>query len=147
MPEGTLRTFADHGQIGEPLSADGGDCGAVIARHANSGIDVDVLAARLQHEDAKAFAKSWNRLIAVIDGKSEAFDTATWVGRVHRRAGGRSAREGYESRRQPYSGSRRTGSEKDFCPDVLPPKRSRCWDIGPEEPCAPGYPRSGGRGR
>jgi transaldolase len=77
MPERTLKAFADHGQIGQPLAPDGGDCEAVVAEHAKAGIDIDALAARLQDEGAKAFVKSWHQLLAVIESKSAALDTAT----------------------------------------------------------------------
>jgi transaldolase len=43
MPEGTLKALADHGQLGESLPADGGDCQEVLARFAKAGIDVDAL--------------------------------------------------------------------------------------------------------
>ena len=72
MPEGTLKAFADHGRVGTPMPADGGDCEAVLAQFADAGIDVDALAARLQSEGAAAFVKSWNELMAVIAGKSAA---------------------------------------------------------------------------
>ena len=32
MPEGTLKAFADHGEIGPPMRSDGGDCEAVLQR-------------------------------------------------------------------------------------------------------------------
>jgi transaldolase len=76
MPEGTLKAFADHGRIGQPLAPDGGDCEAVITKHAKAGIDVDALAARLQDEGAKAFVKSWEQLLAVIESKCAALETA-----------------------------------------------------------------------
>ena len=66
MPEGTLKAFADHGEVGEIMPADGGDCEAVLAAHAKAGVDVDALAAQLQDEGAKSFVKSWNELMAVI---------------------------------------------------------------------------------
>ena len=64
MPEGTLKAFADHGEVGATMPADGGDCedGAGTVRQA--GIDVDALAARLQDEGAKSFVNSWNDLMA-----------------------------------------------------------------------------------
>ncbi len=71
MPEKTLKAFADHGRIGSPLPADGGDCEAVLAEFATAGIDIDALAAQLQDEGAEAFVKSWNDLMACIDSKSE----------------------------------------------------------------------------
>ena len=70
MPEGTLKALAEHGQLGESLPADGGDCEEVLARFAKAGVDVDALAAQLQDEGAKSFVKSWNELMAVIASKS-----------------------------------------------------------------------------
>ena len=72
MPEATLQAFADHGALGAPLPADGGDCEAVLARFAQAGVDVDALAARLQEEGAQAFVKSWNELLAVLAAQCEA---------------------------------------------------------------------------
>jgi transaldolase len=70
MPEGTLKAFADHGEVGDLLPPDGGDCEAVLAQFARAGIDVDALAARLQEEGAKSFVSSWNDLIGCIEAKS-----------------------------------------------------------------------------
>jgi len=72
MPEGTLKAFADHGHVGAPMPADGGDCETVLAEFAAAGIDVDALAGALQREGAASFVKSWNELMAVIAGKSAA---------------------------------------------------------------------------
>jgi transaldolase len=69
MPEETLNAFADHGEVGETLPADGGDCEAVLASFVKAGIDIDALAARLQDEGAASFTKSWNELMTCIDGK------------------------------------------------------------------------------
>ena len=76
MPESTLHALADHGRVGAILPADGGDAEATLARIAEAGVDVDALAARLQDEGAKAFVKSWNELLAVIDSKCEALRKA-----------------------------------------------------------------------
>ena len=76
MPEGTLKAFADHGEIGPMLPADGGDCEEVLAQFSKAGIDIDALAAQLQDEGAKSFAKSWNELMAVIASKSAALAKA-----------------------------------------------------------------------
>ena len=70
MPEGTLKALADHGDLSEIMSADGGDCEAVLDQFAKAGIDVDDLAARLQDEGAKSFVNSWNELMGVIASKS-----------------------------------------------------------------------------
>ena len=70
MPEGTLKALADHGEISEIMSADGGDCEAVLDQFAKAGIDVDALASQLQDEGAKSFVSSWNELTGVITSKS-----------------------------------------------------------------------------
>jgi len=70
MPEATLKAFADHGELGQAMPLDGGDCEDVIARFAKIGVDVDALAAQLQTEGAKAFSDSWNELMKVIESKS-----------------------------------------------------------------------------
>jgi transaldolase len=69
MPEETLKAFAEHGEVGETLPADGGDCEAALASFVKAGIDIDALATRLQDEGAASFTKSWNELMACIDGK------------------------------------------------------------------------------
>jgi transaldolase len=76
MPEGTLKAFADHGQIGPPLAADGGDCEEVLAAFSRAGIDVVALAAQLQDEGAKSFVKSWNELLECIASKGESLKKA-----------------------------------------------------------------------
>jgi transaldolase len=77
MPEGTLKAFADHGEVGKILAPDGGDCETVLASFARTGIDIDALAGRLQDEGASSFVKSWNDLIACIDSKSAAIRKAS----------------------------------------------------------------------
>src|SRR5205809_4375907 len=77
MPEGTLKALADHGEISEIMSADGGDCEAVLDQFATVGIDVYDLAARLQDEGAKSFVNSWNELMGVIASKSATLAKAT----------------------------------------------------------------------
>jgi transaldolase len=78
MPERTLKAFAEHGEVGPALSADGGDCEAVLARFAEAGIDLDALAARLQDEGAASFVKSWNDLMEVIASKSAILEKAAY---------------------------------------------------------------------
>ncbi len=77
MPEGTLQAFADHGEVGAIMPADGGDCEAVIAEHEKAGIDVNALAAQLQDEGARSFVGSWNELMGVIASKSAALSKAS----------------------------------------------------------------------
>jgi transaldolase len=70
MPEGTLKAFAQHGEIGATLAPDGGDCEKVLAAFAKAGIDIDALAKQLQDEGAASFDKSWNDLMSRIESKS-----------------------------------------------------------------------------
>lgn len=70
IPEKTLQAFADHGKVGAALPVDGGDAEAVLEAFRREGIDEKVLAARLQHEGADAFVKSWQSLLACIEEKS-----------------------------------------------------------------------------
>jgi transaldolase len=76
MPDATLKAFADHGEAGAILAADGGNCEEVLAKFAGAGIDVDALAAQLQQEGADSFVKSWNELMKVIEAKGAALKTA-----------------------------------------------------------------------
>jgi transaldolase len=70
MPEGTLKAFADHGEVAGPMPPDGGDCEQVLAQFSKAGTDVVALAAQLQDEGAKSFVKSWDDLLRVIESKS-----------------------------------------------------------------------------
>ena len=76
MPEGTLKAFADHGDLGEIMSADGGDSDTVLDEFATAKIDIDQLAAKLQDEGATSFVKSWNELLNVISSKTAALQQA-----------------------------------------------------------------------
>ena len=71
IPEKTLLALADHGEMGSPMAADGGDCEEVLEQFAKAGVDVEALAAQLQDEGAKAFVKSWNELLQVIAAKCD----------------------------------------------------------------------------
>jgi transaldolase len=66
MPENTLHAFADHGQVGDLMAPDGGNCELVLKEFADAGIDVAALAARLQEEGKQSFNKSWEELLASI---------------------------------------------------------------------------------
>jgi transaldolase len=76
MPEQTLKALADHGELGDILAADGGDCEEVLAEFAKAGVDVDALAVRLQDDGAASFVKSWAELMEVIVSKSAALKAA-----------------------------------------------------------------------
>jgi transaldolase len=66
MPEPTLHAFADHGDVGDLVPADGGNAELVLKEFADAGIDVTALAARLQEEGKQSFNKSWEELLSSI---------------------------------------------------------------------------------
>jgi transaldolase len=66
MPEPTLLAFADHGEVGELLPAEGGGAEQVLSEFGEAGIDVEALAERLQEEGKKAFVDSWEELLKSI---------------------------------------------------------------------------------
>ncbi|WP_460493031.1 transaldolase family protein [Dactylosporangium cerinum] len=66
MPDATLQAFYDHGEVGEPMPADGGDCDAMLARFREAGVDMTKLAAKLQADGAKSFVAAWNDLLGRI---------------------------------------------------------------------------------
>jgi transaldolase len=77
MPEATLKALADHGEIREIMSADGGDYDTVLDEFATAGVDIYELAAKLQDEGAESFVTSWNDLMDVIASKSSALAKAS----------------------------------------------------------------------
>ncbi|MEV8511538.1 transaldolase [Dactylosporangium sp. NPDC051484] len=72
MPDATLQAFYDHGEIGEPMPADGGDFAVMLDRFRDAGIDVSGLAAKLRSDGAKKFVASWNDLMARISAQRAA---------------------------------------------------------------------------
>jgi transaldolase len=67
MPDQTLIAFAEHGEAGEVMPADGGDCDQVFAEFAAAGVDIRKLADQLQVEGAKSFDDSWKDLLQHIN--------------------------------------------------------------------------------
>jgi transaldolase len=77
MPDKTLLAFAERGEVGEPLPADGGDAEPVLADFEAAGIDVAELPARLQREGAEAFDASWKELMESVESKSRKLTATT----------------------------------------------------------------------
>jgi transaldolase len=75
MPDKTLLAFADHGTVGDPIPADGGDAVEVLTQFQSAGVDTDELASRLQREGAEAFDKSWHDLLESIESESRRLAT------------------------------------------------------------------------
>jgi transaldolase len=72
IPEDTLRAFAEHGRPVQTLPVNGGNAEDVLRQFAADGVDVDALAAQLQHEGAQSFADSWDKLMRSLAAKSAA---------------------------------------------------------------------------
>jgi transaldolase len=72
MPEKTLLAFEDHGNVVDPLPADGGDADETLKAFNDAGIDTDALAKKLQDDGAAAFVKSWNDLLDTISKQRSA---------------------------------------------------------------------------
>jgi transaldolase len=70
MPDDTLKAFFDHGDVGQPMPADGGEADQIVAQFATAGVDVTALAARLQAEGATSFVAAWNDLMERINQQS-----------------------------------------------------------------------------
>jgi transaldolase len=69
IPEATLLAFADHGTLGEPLSAGGGMAERTLYEIGRTGLDLAALGDELQSQGAVAFVKSWDELMQVIAAK------------------------------------------------------------------------------
>jgi len=69
MPDPTPGAFFDHGDAGEMMPVDGGQCDA-LARFAGAGIDTREVARKLQADGAKSFIEAWQDLLVGIEAKS-----------------------------------------------------------------------------
>ena len=69
FPEKTLLAFADHGQLGSPMPADGGYADAVLEEFRREGVDDAALGERLQREGVERFATSWHAAMTCVREK------------------------------------------------------------------------------
>ena len=72
MPDDTLEAFFEHGEVGDPLPADGGDADAMLGRFTQAGVDTSEVATRLQANGAKSFVDAWNELMDRIQAQTSA---------------------------------------------------------------------------
>jgi len=72
MPDDTLEAFFEHGEVGDPLPADGGGTDAMLSRFAQAGVDTSEVAAQLQRNGAKSFVSAWNELMDRIKSQTSA---------------------------------------------------------------------------
>ncbi len=69
MPEKTLATFLNHGQLKKSVAPDSKEIEARLAHFNQAGIDIDLLAIQLQHQGAQSFVHSWQQLLQRIANK------------------------------------------------------------------------------
>ena len=72
MPDDTLEAFFEHGEVGDPLPADGGDADVMLGRFAQAGVDTGEVAAQLQRNGATSFVDAWNELMDRIKVQTSA---------------------------------------------------------------------------
>jgi len=73
MPENTLRAFADHGNIGDPLASDVSAANTVLADAAAEGVDLETITRELEREGVKSFCDAYDQLLRCIETKLGSF--------------------------------------------------------------------------
>jgi transaldolase len=69
VPPATLEAFRDHGRVRVTLGTEEKEAEAVLARAAALGLDVHAITEQLQADGIKAFASSFDRLVATLEDK------------------------------------------------------------------------------
>jgi transaldolase len=77
MPEGTLRAFADHGNVGRALSVDAEAAAERLVRAGEEGIDLAALTTELEREGVRSFCDSYDQLLNCIQAKKARIATAS----------------------------------------------------------------------
>ena len=67
MPMQTLRAFAEHGEVGEPLTADVAEAERVLAAAADAGLDLARITAELEREGVEAFCDSYAQILSAME--------------------------------------------------------------------------------
>lgn len=73
LPEATLLAFADHGRVETRVTQEVDDARHVWSDLARHGIDVNVVADKLETEGVASFTASFDELLAALAGKALAF--------------------------------------------------------------------------
>ena len=76
MPEATLHAFADHGSPDGTFSVAGG-ARSILARARDAGVDLEGIAAELEHEGIRAFCEAYAELLACIGRKVDGVSPRT----------------------------------------------------------------------
>jgi transaldolase len=67
MPSDTLRAFADHGEVGKPLSADTAHAENVLEQAADAGFDLGKTTAELEREGVESFCDSYKQILDAME--------------------------------------------------------------------------------
>jgi len=67
MPEATLRAFAEHGTVGDALSADATEAEGLLRDARDAGIDLDAITAELERAGVRSFCDSYRELLVSIE--------------------------------------------------------------------------------
>jgi transaldolase len=70
MPEATLDAFDDHGLVARTVDADGDVAQRTLDAISDAGVDLDGVSRQLEEEGVAAFAKSFDELMATLEGKA-----------------------------------------------------------------------------
>lgn len=74
-----MRAFADHGEIGRPVTETYADASAVLEAVADAGVDLDGVFQVLEDEGVRKFADAWDDLTTSVQvqlhDKTCPFDT------------------------------------------------------------------------
>ena len=71
LPDSTIEAFADHGTLARTIDDDVEAAEVVWASLAAVGVDMDDVAAALEHEGVSSFQKSFTELIDALDTKAD----------------------------------------------------------------------------
>ena len=66
MPEKTMQAFADHGQVGRPVTGTYTDAAAVLQSVTDAGIDLDDVFRVLEDEAVQKFNDAWDELTTSV---------------------------------------------------------------------------------
>ncbi len=77
LPPATFDAFRDHGQVSLSLEAGTDEAKSQLASLASAGIDLGAVCQKLQDDGVKAFADSFESLLASITSKQAALTSGT----------------------------------------------------------------------
>jgi transaldolase len=73
MPEKTLRAFAQHGAVRDPLGSDTSAAHTVLSEAAAAGVDLETITRELEREGVQAFCAAYDELLQCIHSKLGSF--------------------------------------------------------------------------